>query len=241
MPFRRLLQRLAWVAATIVLLLVIYHQGVRPWYRRWGTIGDEAKRRLPGDELVVRPQDRSTRAIRIAASPEAVWPWLIQMGHGKAGLYSYEGLENLFGCDLHNADHLVAKWQFLKVGDRLALGPQGYPSFDVVRLEPPRLLVLKAGDATTVSTWAFVLVPDGAGTRLLVRSLRHYPLTVGNRLMWRGLVDPAHFVMERRMLQGIKERVEKAAQNTLGLPSVAGRVSTGICDVPSRAERYTSA
>lgn len=77
----------------------------RLWYNRWGATAEECEKALPGDELVPHPRIASTRAITIQAPPAAVWPWLVQMGQGRGGLYSYDGLENLIGCDIHSADH----------------------------------------------------------------------------------------------------------------------------------------
>ena len=100
------------------------------------------------------------------------------MGHGRAGPYSYASLENLVGCDLHNADHIEPAWQSLGVGDSIALGPTGYPRYAVVEIAPVSHLVLRAGEATgpVRYTWSFVLRPRGAsGTRLLVRSRYDFP------------------------------------------------------------------
>jgi hypothetical protein len=88
------------VAGTLILSPVL-----RPWYNSWGVTEEEAARSLPGDELVPDPRLGYTRAITIQAPPERVWPWLIQIGQGRGGLYSYDGLENLVGCDIHSAEH----------------------------------------------------------------------------------------------------------------------------------------
>lgn len=181
------------------------------WYRRWGATADECAGPLPGDELVADPRLESTRAVDIDATPDKVWPWLVQMGHGRAGLYSYESLENLIGCDIHNADRVEPAWQSLEVGDRVSLGPDGYPSFMVRHVEPGACIVLLAGGGRgePANSWAFVLRPRGRrGARLLVRSRYDYPPTLGQRVIWRVVTEPAHFVMERRMLLGIKQRAE---------------------------------
>lgn len=184
-----------------------------PWYRRWGATAAECAAALPGDELVPDPRLTSTRATDIDAPPEVVWSWLVQIGQGRAGLYSYEGLENLAGCDIHNADHVEPGWQRLAPGDSVRLGPPGYPSFTVVALERVAHLVLLAGgNEGARSSWAFVLRPTGArGARLVARSRYAFPATAGQWVMWRAITEPLHFVMERRMLLGIKSRAEGAA------------------------------
>jgi hypothetical protein len=87
-----------------------------------GTTLEERSARLPGDDIVPDPRCTSTRAITIDAPAEDVWPWIAQMGQGRAGMYSYELLENLFGCDMHNADRIVPALQAIVVGDRIRDG-----------------------------------------------------------------------------------------------------------------------
>lgn len=187
---------------------------IRPWHTRWGATPEETARPLPGDELVPQPKQTSTRAITIQASTAEVWPWLVQMGQGRGGLYSYEGLENLLGCHIHNTDRILPEFQQLSVGDRVQLGPAGYPFYTVAVIEPQRALVLRAGDpkhepAPIEESWTFYLeeITPGA-TRLIVRDRRSYQPTLADFITWRVITEPLHFIMERRMLWGIKERAE---------------------------------
>ena len=83
---------------------------LRPWHSRWGATASEVASTMPGDELFPRAQFQATRAITIAAPPSAVWPWLVQVGYGRAGFYSYDLVENLVGCDIHSTDRIVATW-----------------------------------------------------------------------------------------------------------------------------------
>ncbi len=184
-------------------------------YRAWGATAHECREPLPGDENVPAPKLQSTRAIDIAAAPGDVWPWLVQLGHGRAGLYSYEGLENLAGCEIRNADRIDPAWQSLAVGDRIPLGPPGYPSFEVMDLVVDTRLVLLAHGRPDEprNGWGFYLRPrPGHGTRLLVRSRYDYPDTAGQRVLWRALTEPIHFVMERRMLLCLRARIERTVQ-----------------------------
>ena len=87
---------------------------LRPWYNRWGATSAETHLPLPGDELVPLPMLGYTRAITIQAKPEKVWPWLAQMGQGRGGLYSYDGLENVAGCDIHSVDRIIPDLQKLQ-------------------------------------------------------------------------------------------------------------------------------
>ena len=188
----------------------------RRWYRRWGATVEELRRPLPGDEIVAHPRIEHTRAISIAAPPSAVWPWLVQMGQGRGGLYSYDGLENLIGCDLHSADTLLEQHQQLRVGDHVLFGPadKKFPGQVVVEIQPGRAIVMCALHPETraierSATWAFVLEPEGEGTRLIVRGRNGYAPGAANHVAWH-VVEPIAFVMERRMLRGIKARAEKS-------------------------------
>jgi hypothetical protein len=141
----------------------------------------------------------TTRAVTVNAPPEAVWPWIVQMGQGRGGLYSYEFLENLVGCDLHNADRIHPEWQDLQAGDYVRFIPEGYmgmaeiPRWTVREIRPNQALVLEP--------WGtYALQPQGQNaTRLIIRS--HAPDALSS-------VEPFNFIMGRRTLLGIQERVE---------------------------------
>lgn len=205
----------SFIGAVQVGLTLITSPLSRRWYNRWGATADEQRMALPGDKLVPQPRLRYTRAITIHAPAAVVWQWLVQIGQGRGGLYSYDGLENLIGCDLHSADRIQPEWQELKVGDHVLFGPaeKKFPGQVVVQVEPEQALVMVALDPQTrqevrFATWAFrLLALDDSTTRLIVRGLNGHPPGLGNTLIWR-MVEPVSFVMERKMLQGIKARAE---------------------------------
>ena len=193
---------------------------LRRRYNTWGATAAEASGSLPGDELVAHPQLGYTRAVTIDVPPDAVWPWLVQMGQGRGGLYSFDDLENVARCDIHSADRIMAEHQELHAGDLIRLGPEGYPCFRVAQVEAPDTLVLTAADPKPPhdsaagaggagATWQWSLRPLDAGTRtrLLVRQRLTYPRT--QHVLWH-VVEPIAFVMERQMLLGIKWRAEAA-------------------------------
>lgn len=192
----------------------------RPWLHL-GATRAERRAALPGDDLVAGARVQATRATTIAAPPAAVWPWLVQMGHGRAGWYSYDLWDN---AGVASADHVVEDLQHLAVGDVIAdaTGPFG---FHVVRIEPPRALVLRATIHPITGkpvdprrqpawpfidfTWAFTLEPlTGGRTRLLIRvRYDHTPRPwVARAVDAYELVDT---VFTRRMLAGIRERAER--------------------------------
>ncbi|MFN8373797.1 MAG: hypothetical protein U0694_13095 [Anaerolineae bacterium] len=199
-------------------LLMAFHllaPFMRPWRLHWGATPEEVNRKLPGDERVKEPRWSYTHAITIQAPVSQVWPWIAQLGQEKGALYSYEGLENLTGCKMRNANEIVPEWQNVKVGDKVRLGPEPYPFFNVVEVQPERALVLHNSNdpqspAYAASSWVFyVEAIDAQSTRLLERGRSAYTMTRVNRLGYgQLLVEPIGFVMERKMLLGIKKRAE---------------------------------
>lgn len=178
----------------------------------WGTASGEMDAELPGDDLLPGAAVVATRAIDIAAAPRVVWPWLVQLGYGRGGFYSYDALERLVGLDITSADTVVEQWQHLQVGDAVWLADG--VGLRVAALEPERHLVLRGdGDLPGANaapydfTWAFVLRPAGTGTRLLVRE-RYQPHGPGSRALVEA-VQPVSFLMTQRMLRGIRERAER--------------------------------
>ncbi len=224
------------VGAAAIASTVLGNPLLRAFYRKWGATEHEAHRLLPGDELIETPRLEYTRAISIAAPAAKVWPWLIQIGHGRAGWYSYDVLEDMAGAgdfvDGESSERVVPELQTLAVGDELPLHDK--LAFRVERIQQDHLLLLcDARDNASgerfdcggsrpadfsVATWAFVLEeidpnvePELAGgTRLLIRWRLDYTPTRSNELMWKVFVEPINFVMERRMMLGLKHRAEHA-------------------------------
>ena len=198
--------------------VLTYQLVVRPWMRRWGATDEEVTAALPGDELVRRLDAQSTHAVTIAAPPEAVWPWIVQMGQDRGGLYSYLWVENaLLRLGFRNADRIVPEWQDLKVGDRIWFVPEHYATSRfgpvVMAIDPPRSLILSMGvpDQPCPGTWQFILRQRSDGdTRLLLRSRASAEAPLAMRVM-NAVMEAGYFVMERRMLLGIKERAERTA------------------------------
>ena len=169
----------------------------RPWQLRWGAEPEDESRELPGDELLPKDGSQILHAVTIDAPIEEVWPWLAQLGQDRGGFYSYEWLENLAGCEMQNADRIHPEWQHRELGETVHLHPAG--GLRVSVFEPERALGLEG--------WGtFVLEPLGRDrTRLIARGT--VPPGVG-ALAYGLLIEIPHFLMERRMLLGIKERAE---------------------------------
>nr|WP_303648660.1 hypothetical protein [Haloarchaeobius litoreus] len=194
----------------------VYWTVIRPRMLNWGATTEEVTRSLPGDERLPEPDGESTMAISISAPPDAIWPWLRQLGQEQGGFYSYEWAENLVGLGIHNADEIVPAYQDLSVGETVRLArADRFPdtTLEVAAFTPAQSLVLQSPDQPPWWVWAFVLEPvDETTTRLLVRSRIRLPRNLVVRLTSKVVLDPITFVMTRGMLRGIKSRVEGTAR-----------------------------
>jgi len=195
----------------IVTLAMLYWFPIRRWMSRWGTMLSDLTRVMAGDRLLVDPTYAGTMAVTVNASPEHIWPWLVQIGYRRGGLYSYDWLDRLFGyLDRPSATRILPEFQHLAVGDAIPLG-RG-PSWPVAAIEPCRALVLDMRNMGGFDwVWQFGLYPlDEKRTRLVSRSC------VRTQRVWARLftymIEPAGFLMTRRMLLGIKQRAEGLAR-----------------------------
>src|SRR5204862_4196568 len=143
----RMLMSLGALATSAVATDRLYRRHLRDWVLTWGATDEEVARRLPGDELLESADIVATRAIGIEAPPSAIWPWLVQMGPGRAGAYTYDWVENLFGLNMHSVDQIHAEWRDLKGGDVLR-SRADRPGMRVDILGPARALPTRseAGD-----------------------------------------------------------------------------------------------
>lgn len=186
----------------------------------WGLDPEAAERPLPGDELVPSPRWSYTHGIEIEASAEDVWGWVAQIGATRGGFYSYAWLENIAGCDLHNAESVNPEWE-MKVGDDLVMHPKA-PSLKIVEVHKGRFLLAHgaadeaaraAGEPWAAASWLFFVEPLGERRcRFISRHRAASSDDLMSRLAFgRALVEPIGFAMDRRMLLGVKERAERSA------------------------------
>ena len=181
--------------------------------------GTDDRRLLPGDNRLPDAQVQMTHRIDIAATPEAIWPWLAQMGGRRAGFYSIDALDN---GGARSAREIHPAWQHPKVGDVLPATPRHPGGFEVLALEPPRALLLGGlfDPASTRQlpfssarperfwhmTWAFVLEPlGGRSTRVTVRVRGAFSRREWTRAQWMRLVHP---IMESAQLRHLAARAE---------------------------------
>jgi proline iminopeptidase len=209
---------------------------LRPRIQWLGTSKKERTSTYPGDDLIPTGRRYGAMATTIAAPPECVWPWLVQMGCDRAGFYSFDRLDN---GGRPSADHIHASWQDLQEGGRIASVPDASRWFDVALLAPKRALVLRASLAVpsgrnfdptdglprsySDSTWGFFLRPTVEGhTRLVVtgkaRGAPHVLIAAGNWMFW----DPAHWVMQLKQFAGLRRRAESLPNDPAAAIASAG-------------------
>src|ERR687897_2570609 len=192
----RMLIAVAGVIACAAAIDRLYRRFLRGWVLTWGATAEEAARRLPGDDLLEPADIVATRAIGIDAPASAIWPWLVQMGPGRAGAYTYDWIENLFGLNMHSADRIHAEWQNLKVGDVLRSG-EDRPGMRVEILDPERTLSNRSEAGDWV--WTFVLVPENGSIRLISRNRIAMKGAAAGQRLGMLVMEPGSLVMERKM------------------------------------------
>ena len=192
-------------AALAAGLAVVYVRVVRPRALRWGATDQEAARPLPGDGVVKKADYVATRAITIHAAPGQVWPWLVQIGSGRAGWYSYDRLDN---AGMPSAAQIIPELQHLAAGDLVPMVTGKDIGLWVKELEPGRRMLW--WDQKGEYSWEWLLEPSAAGTRLVSRlRVTRHPWT--RRMLYEVVAANGDIVMFRRMLRGIKKRAERLA------------------------------
>lgn len=191
----------------------------RRYYRNWGATKEECQMTLPGDELVKAPMVQTTEAVSIDASVEQVWPWLVQIGQDRGGLYSFEALENLFGLRFRNADRIHPEWQQLNVGDVVRLAPRGWMGLRdglvlrVVDTIREQRIVLRAAppELPWDAVWSLHIVPHWEDRcRLIIR--RRAGMRHPGEVLAIELAGPLTALLTRGMLIGIKRRAEMQSE-----------------------------
>lgn len=214
-------------ALTLLTVLVfaglVYHLGLRSWCLRWGTTPAEAYATFPGDNLFPIYTSEATHAITIHASPQQVWPWLMQIGQDRSGFYSYTFLENAFRCDMPKRERLAPEWKARTPGETVWFcNPNRFsgqarmvaavvlPGQSFVMVSPSDWENVQAGRPAQEAFWSFTLEPLADGqSRLIARVRGTTPPTLASRVVGRLFWEPAHFVMEQKMLRTIRDLSER--------------------------------
>jgi hypothetical protein len=194
------------IVVGLIVLVVLVSVLLTPWMDKWRSTLDERNSKLPGDELLDQPSRVVNRAVTIKATPEQIFPWILQIGADKAGMYSYTWLENLVGCKMAKVETITPEWQKLTEGDlmKMCAGDFAPPPYIVAQVISNQAVIFgHKENEKWVELWAFVLVPQADGTTRLITRTRSN--MVGG--MWE-VFNRVAFVMERKMLLTIKQLSE---------------------------------
>jgi hypothetical protein len=207
----------------VTVLVFAYVFAVRPWHTAWGATHVDRVVKLPGDDFSKYAYHTISHAVNIQAPPEAIWPWLVQIGQDRAGFYSYTFLENLAGAQMPSVHTIVPEWQSRAAGDSVWLasrerhGDRGRmialivePQRSITLASPPDWKLFQTAQDGMDVTWTFALLPKPGGiTRLVARLRMMANPSLGARIVNYIFWEPVHFFMERKMLLTIKDLAEK--------------------------------
>jgi hypothetical protein len=194
------------ILALIGVVKAAYLLWARPYQLRWGATDEEVQRPMPGDELNLSPKFLATRAITVEATPEEIWPWLIQMGYKRAGFYGYDIVENVGSPHgMFSAQRIVPEFQHFKVGDEVPISPAGGLVFYAI--EPNRYLIWSGEPGWGGFTWALYPV-DENHTRLISRIRWSHSWKKPGQLGLDLLTEFTDHLAVRKILQGVKGRAE---------------------------------
>jgi hypothetical protein len=190
-----------------VVALAAYLFWIRPWQLTWGASDSEVAREMPGDDFVEGPTFNATRAVTIRAPAELIWPWLLQMGHKRAGWYSYDWIDNL---GRRSAERIIPELQELKKGDLIPLSPNGKIGFRVQAIVPNEHMIW--GDPGSMS-WVWYLEPEGDQDTRLISRVRVKYRWCHPSILFHLCLDVGDIVMMRKCMLGIKRRAESLARD----------------------------
>ena len=204
------------LALLTVLLFItsVYLVFCRPYQLHWGATDTEIERSMAGDELNLDPSFLATRAITIEDSPEEIWPWLVQMGYGRAGYYGYDLLENAGSPEgLRSTDEILPRFQEFVVGDEVPISAVVSMTFHAI--EPNRHLIWLGSEVTNPGAFTWALYPlDDDRTRLVSRiRWTYHPNSIGIFAL-ELFTEFADHVAVRKILQGVKQRAERNIEPT---------------------------
>lgn len=195
----------------VLLVLILGYLVISPLHLRWGATSEEVSRAMPGDLNGMR----WTRAITVNATPEQVWPWLVQWGQGRGGWYSYDWLENLLGMDIHTTDRILPEYQNPAIGDPICMAANACTSF-VSIIEPNQYFGWQSSDENDKPVWNFIfgLYPvDDAHTRLVMRESFDKDAMPSAVPFIIAIPDS---VMMEKALNTVKHRAEGRPESVLG-------------------------
>lgn len=220
MAGKSILNRLGWFVGGLAVVMVLHHFILRPWFLDWGAPQEMRTLALPGDQFTT--EKGHTRAVLIQARPEEIWPWIVQLGQDRGGMYSYTWLENLVLADMHNVYELQDRLQQPRLqGDTVWLanrkryGGQGYQVLAMVI--PNRAFVMVGGEdyrrilqgEKAFGSWAIYLHQENEHFTWLVARSTGGDFPAANRIFRYFTYEVPHFIMEKKMLKTMKRLAEQ--------------------------------
>jgi hypothetical protein len=205
-----MLNILSWLLYMLVVI-ALYFLCLRDMQMTWGATDEDVNRPMMGDELLVDPEMNATRAVEINATPEEIWPWIVQMGYGKGGFYGFDNLDN---GRVPSVDSILLEHQDLQVGDSIAGGEYKGELFQILAvadMDPGKemLWVFLKGTPWGGATWSWGLYPiDSERTRLVTRLRQKYDMSSFQGVVSWSMIDAIEILMMRTTMRGIKLRAE---------------------------------
>ncbi len=203
----RTVSRFAAILFLLALLAWVYVFLIRPAQLRWGATPEELARTMPEDNIVAHPVFDATRAITIRATPETIWPWLVQMGFKRAGFYGYDLIENIGnGSEIRSATTILPAYQHPQIGDPLPMSVAATLVFGSIN--PNSWIVWRSRNRPSDGVFIWELVPiDATTTRLISRIRWSYAPGAWFKVLGMFTEFTDH-VAVRKILEGVRDRAE---------------------------------
>lgn len=190
----------------VIVFFIVYFARLRTWQLRWGATNEELSRPMPGDDIVVAPSFNATRAVTVNATPQDIFPWIVQMGVTRAGWYSYDLLDNLARP---SARTILPEFQPIKIDYLIPMSPDGKYGLNVKDFKQDEWILWWDKNGATSWVWGFYPVTESQ-TRLVTRVRVKYNF-LSLDMVFNLLIEFCDIIMMRKCMLGIKERAEKLA------------------------------
>lgn len=220
MKLKNFLTRILATLALLGLVMTLYLLFARPYQLSWGVSEAEIDRAMPGDALEPNPTFLSTRAITIQGTPEEIWPWLLQMGYGRAGYYGYDLIENAGSPrGLLSAEAILPEFQNFQPGDVVPISGVASMAFGEIQPNSHLIWTGTSGEHPGGFTWALYPIDD-AQTRLVIRIRWRHHWTQPDVLPLDLFTEFADHLAVRKILHGVKDRVEGRPAQPMALQNL---------------------
>jgi hypothetical protein len=188
----------------IAAILIIYLLIIRPWHLKWGATGNEVKRSLPGDDLVNKPDFNATRGISIAAAPDEIWKWIVQIGSKRAGWYSIDWMDN---GGTPSTFEILPEFQIIEIGQFIPFTPDQKNGMWINDFKQYEYILWIDKESSASWLW-YIYINETGQTRLITRLRTKYAWN-SIWIIYYLIYDFGDIVMMKKCMKGIKQRAEK--------------------------------